>query len=126
MELQAEIHRRVGEGDERVVRDAQMLVHLVEAELDVEPLVVGDQPPELMLEDDRHLLRILLMQPVGDLHVGVVGAEGYVEMVVARQSTLGGTLERLAHDGAHRLFHHVVIAEQILAHRLVHIPRSPV
>ena len=55
-------------------------------------LVVHLQVPELVLQDDRHLLRILRAQPRRDHDAGMIGAERDVEMVLAGQAVGGGVL----------------------------------
>jgi hypothetical protein len=61
--------------------------------------------PELMLEHDGHLLRVLVPQALRQAYARKFGAEGDVEMVLARQPVLAGVHENLAHDSLQRLLH---------------------
>ena len=65
-ELQAELHRRIEEALDGGERDEQPLRNAVERQADLEGVLGDRQVPELVLEDDRHLLRILRAQPRRD------------------------------------------------------------
>ena len=90
LELQPELHRRIDEALDRVERHQQPLRHAAERQADLERLVADLQIPELVLQDDGHLLRILLAQPRRQPHALGRGVEGDVEMMLARQALLGG------------------------------------
>src|SRR5262245_55083836 len=89
LELQAEIHGGVVEGGDGGEGDEQPLLLIVEAQRHGKAGLFDLQSPELILQDDGHRFRILLMQPVGDLHIRMIGAEGDVEMMVAGEDALG-------------------------------------
>src|SRR3546814_19730794 len=59
--------------------------------------------PELVLDDDRHLLRILRPEIVGNLDAGIGGAERDVEVMRARQAVARRTLQGVAHHGAQEI-----------------------
>jgi len=46
----------------------------------------------------------------------MAGAEGDVEMMIARQSVFGDLGQRLAHHGAQSRFHHHVILQNLFSH----------
>ena len=59
LELQAELHRRIEEAFDRRERNGQALRDAAERQADLEALLGHDQVPELVLQDDGHLLGIL-------------------------------------------------------------------
>jgi len=63
----------------------------------------------LVLQHDRHLFGMAAAQPGRDLDARIVGAEGHVEMVLARQACGCGNAKRFAHDAAQRVLHHPVV-----------------
>ena len=76
--------------------------------------LVHDQIPELVLQDDGHLLGILHAQPLGHAHALGGGVERDIEMVVARQAFfLDGLDENAAHHAAQRLLGQEIVAEMI-------------
>src|SRR5690606_22919728 len=83
VELQPEVDRRVDEGRDCREGNLQLGRDLVEAQSDLEAVIVDRQIPELVLQDDRHLVREALAQMLRYMHVGRAGLEGDVEMVVA-------------------------------------------
>src|SRR6266404_2243066 len=86
-------------------------------ERDGEAVFLDNEIPELVLQDDGHLLRILLMQPVGDAHARPVGVEGDIEVMVAGKAALSRLAQCLAHDPTQRLLDHAVISQPALGHR---------
>ena len=97
LELQREVDRRIGKGGDGGERQAQPLMLAGEAQRHREPILLHLQPVVLVLEDDRHLVGILFPQIVRDIHAGVSGGEGHIEMVVARQAVGCRVFQRLAH-----------------------------
>ena len=80
--------------------------------------MLGDaEIPELVLEHDRHFLRVLVAQALGQAHAGMLGREGNIEVMVAWKSVLGGLGQELAHDSLERVLHHEIVAEEVLGHR---------
>src|SRR5476651_2225583 len=69
--------------------------------------------PELVLQNDGHLFRVLRAQPVGNAHAVAVGVERDEEMVVARQAFLGGVAEYAAHHAAQRLLGQKIVADLV-------------
>jgi hypothetical protein len=79
----------------------------------VEPgFLVHPQVPELVLQDDGHLLRILRAQPRRDDHAGVVGPEGDIEMMLAGQAVDRGMGDRPRNHLAERLLGPFVVRQQ--------------
>jgi hypothetical protein len=70
---------------------------------------VHDQIPELVLEHDRHFLRMFLAQAAGDLHAVAARVEGNEEMMIAGQPAGRDVGEHLFDDAAQR-----VLGEQVV------------
>jgi len=87
-----------------------------ETERDGEAVFLDNEIPELVLQDDGHLLRILLMQPVGDAHARPVGVEGDIEVMVAGRPRCPASLMPCARP-TQRLLDHAVISQPALGHR---------
>ena len=105
---------RIGEAGHRAERDHQRRGHAAERQADADQpgLVVHLQVPELVLQDDRHLLRILRAQSRRYHHAGMVGAERQIEVVLAGQAVGGGIGYRPRHHLAHRRLHPLIVGEQ--------------
>ena len=80
---------------------------------DLEALLGDGKIPELMLQDDGDLFRILRAQPLRHAHALGARIEGDVEMVLARQAFLGDVGEHLAHDVAQRLLGQKIVADMV-------------
>ena len=113
LELQAELHRRVEEAVDRLERHRELFRNSAERQADLELVVADFQIPELVLEDDGHLLRILPEQPLGNAHAIGLGGEGDVEMVLARQALFDGVDEHAAHYAAQRLLGQEIVADLV-------------
>ena len=61
--LQTELHGRIEEALDGAERNHEAFRNPAERQPDLEPVVRYHQIPELVLQDDRHLLRILRQQP---------------------------------------------------------------
>ncbi len=72
------------------------------------------QVPELVLEHDGHFVGVLLLQPRGEAHARRIGAEGDVEMVLARKPVLGGILPAPCARRRSAPAAHDIVADQIL------------
>ena len=72
------------------------------------------QVPELVLQDDRHLLRILRAQPGGDHDSRIRRAKRDIEMMTARQTMYRHVLDRLDHDVAQGVGDPAFIGQQTL------------
>ena len=70
--------------------DAEFFHDAAEGQFDLEAALVDGKVPELVLQNNGHLFRILRAQPVGNAHAVAVGVEGDEEMVVAGQALFGG------------------------------------
>ena len=77
------------------------------------PVSLTLEIPELVLQDDGHLLGILRAQPVRHAHAVGVGVEGDVEMMVAGQALLGRFGEHAAHHAAQRLLGQEIVADLV-------------
>lgn len=93
---------------------------LVEAEADLEFVLVDLQVPELVLKHDRDLFRVPFPHGVGQHDTGVPGVVGDVEMVVAHDAALGDMHQGFANDialhavdFALRLFHQLGVADPV-------------
>ncbi len=115
LELQAEAHGGVGKGDDCGPGHDQALLPAGEAQGHGEALRIGLQAPELVLQHDRHLVRIARLKVVGDLHTRRRRAEGDVEVMLARQAALGDLAQRLPQDTAQCALEHMVIAKGVAA-----------
>ena len=67
----------------------QPLGHAREGEADLEGVLGDAEVPELVLEDDGHVLRVLLAKRLLHAHARGLGAERDVEMVLAHQPVPG-------------------------------------
>ena len=85
----------------------------------VELLFIDFQIPELELQHDRHFLRIPVAQAVGHFHLRMIGAEGDIEMMVARQACRRDRGQHAANDAAQGIFNNDIVAHQIFGHSLI-------
>ena len=116
LELQRELHRRIDEGLHGAERNEQPFRHAVEGQADLEGMLGDREIPELVLEDDRHILRILVHQPRRNPDARRLGGEGDVEMVLAGKAGLGHFGEHFAQDAAKRVLREDVISDQVFRH----------
>src|SRR5690606_25175497 len=116
VELQFKIDRGVVEAAYRRKGDLQLLRHVREGESNFEAGVAHLQTPILELDDDRHLLRILLAQPAWDAHYGRSGKEGDEEVVVSGTAGARALGQHLAHDAPQRFVSQYVVAYKVLGH----------
>ena len=115
-ELQAIGNAGVEEHADRRERHHQALLDAVEREVHLEPLLLDDQIPEAVLQDDRHLLRVLLPQTPGDDHARSDSVERNVEMMLAgKLLRLGHVDQHRAHDPAHGVLSQGLIVDVLLA-----------
>ena len=71
---------------------------LVEAEADLEPILLDLQVTEAVLDDDGHLVREALRQVLWNVDSGGAGLEGDVEMVAAGEAAIALDLAKNAPD----------------------------
>src|SRR5204863_2185708 len=64
LELQAKLDGRIEEALYRVERYDELFGNIVEGELDLELGLVNGKIPKLVLQHDRHFLRVTLAQPI--------------------------------------------------------------
>src|SRR6185437_6037430 len=113
LELQPELHRRVEEALDRLERHAELLRHAAERKADRETGFVDLEIPELVLQDDGHLLGVLRLDPVGQAHALGAGVERDVEVVLAGQTLLRRVGQHVAHDAAQRLLGEKIVADVV-------------
>src|SRR5262249_49931441 len=91
--------------------------HVGERKADFE-MSLGDlQVPELVLDDDGHLLRILGLEVLGDADTRGAGQEGDEEMMIAWEPAGRCDLcQNLANDPAQRVLCQNVVADVVLPH----------
>src|SRR6185503_7236434 len=99
-ELQAELHRGIKKAIDGFKRHREALWNSTERKSYLEFVFTDFQIPELMLEDDGHLVRVLRAQPVRHVHTVGFCVERYVEMMVPRQAFLGRVGEHAADHAA--------------------------
>ena len=88
-------------------------VNSIDQELDLEAFLGDREIPEAMLEDDHHLLGILLLQAARQHHARSLRIEGDIEMMLARQAALREHLgEDLAHDAAQGLLRQRIVVDR--------------
>src|SRR6185312_9214337 len=80
--------------------------------------------PELVLEHDGHLLRVLLEQPAGDAHARRAGGELDEEVMRAWKPGAGDLGQHLADDAAQRVLGKDVVADEILGHQCRFAPSA--
>src|SRR5215472_15868837 len=83
LELQTELHRWIEEALDRAEGDGEPLWNAAERQADLEAILRHHQIPELVLQDDGHLLRVLREQPRRQLYALGLGEEGDEEMMLA-------------------------------------------
>ncbi|KAK0363614.1 hypothetical protein LTR94_014342 [Friedmanniomyces endolithicus] len=121
LELQREIDGGIDEGGDRAEGNDQMGRDLVEGQADLEMAVADLEIPELVLEDDGHLVRETFRQMLGDIHPGGMGLERDVEMMRARQAAgLLHFAQHAADDRAQGLLHDFVIGNQAVGQVFTH------
>src|SRR5581483_10016480 len=115
-ELEPELRRRIVERLDRAERHDQALRNVGERELHLEAVVRHLQVPELVLQDDGHLLGILLLEPFG--HRDALGAriKGDVQMVLAGQALALHPRQYLTHDAPQSILREKIVSDLVLCH----------
>ena len=109
--LQREPHAGVEEHLERGVGHDQQLGDTVERQLDLERVLLDREVPEPVLEDDHHLLRILVLEASRHADTGSLRIEGDIEMVIAGQAGLEHLHQHATHDAAHGILHQGIVVD---------------
>ena len=73
--------------------------------------------PELVLQDDGHLGRILRLEAGGDAHARMLRVEGDEEVVLAGQAGLRHLGKHFAHEAAQGVLGEHVVADEVFGHR---------
>ena len=87
-----------------------------ERQADLETILRHHQIPELMLQNDRHLFRILRQKPRRQLYAIGGGQEGDEEMMLAGQAVFGSVGQHAAQHPAQRVTRQHVITDMIGRH----------
>ena len=116
LELEAERHRRIGEAGDRIERHDQSFGLAGEVEVHFERVLGDHQVPELMLQDDRHLVGKAALDRGRNDDPRRVGLERDVEVMVADEAGARSVGEHLAHHGAQRVLHQEVVANEVGRH----------
>ena len=116
LELEPERNRRIGEAGDRIERHDQSLGLAGKVQADLERVLGDDEVPELVLEDDRHLVGEALPDRGRRDHARRLGLERDIEMVVADEPVARRVGKDLAHHGAQRVLHQKVVADEIGRH----------
>src|SRR5262249_21809174 len=116
LKLQTELHRWIEEAFDRGERDGHAFGDATERYADLEPVLGHLQVPELMLEHDCHLFRILRAHAGRKAHALGAGVKRNIEMMLARQTILGGVHQHLTHDAAQGVLGQDVVADVIDSH----------
>ena len=102
LELQSETGMRIGERGHGRERHEQALALAVKAQCDLEGVIeLRDRFPELVLNHDGHVLRMLRAQTIRQHNTRARGLEGDVEVMLPRKVAL-----RFHHAAKHRAGHH--------------------
>ena len=115
-ELETELDRRIVERRHRLERYSDAFGYAAERQAHFEGLLGHREVPELMLQDDGHVLRILRPHAFGKPHAGRRGAEGDLEMMLAGKAILGDVGKHRAHDAAQGRLREDIVANVIEGH----------
>src|SRR6185437_3846392 len=118
-ELQAELYRGIEEVLDRLEGHHEPFGNSAEGEPDFEAILRHREIPELMLQDDRHLFRILREQPRRDFYAFGVGNEGDEEMMLSGQTMLCGVGQNAAQHATQSVARQNVISDVIGRHTSV-------
>src|SRR5690606_13605299 len=91
LELQTVADARIEENLERRERDYKPFGDAVERQLHLEPVLGDVEIPEAVLQNDRHLLGILVPKTLGEDDASCLCVEGNIEVVITRKPALCGT-----------------------------------
>ena len=89
---------------------------LLEGQRHLEIIILHLQRPILVLDDDGHFLRILLLQEIGNIHARMMGFEGQIEMMRPDQARFLDPFQRVAHHATQRGVGQSLIADEIFRH----------
>ncbi len=78
--------------------------------------LVDFEVPELVLQDDRHLVGIALQHRRRDDHARRLGLERDVEMMLARQAVARRVAKHLAHHRAQRFLNQQIVTDVVGGH----------
>ena len=116
VERHLEARVRVDEARNRMERHVQLLRHALERQPDLKRRIGDGQIPELVLQDHRHLARILGGEARGDAHARIARVEGHEEMVLAGKPGLRHLGQHLLDEAAQRLLREHIVADQVFGH----------
>jgi hypothetical protein len=117
VEFQAELDARVDEGVDRLEGNHDRLGDAAEVQRDREAVLHHRQVLEPLLQDDRHVLRVALLQRRRHVHARMRRVEVDEKMVLSRQPFAGDLSQNVRHHLAERLVHQHAVID-----RLRHMP----
>ena len=122
LKLQAEVHCRINKCRNRGERNDQLCGHLIEAQSHRKTCLGDGQIPELVLDDDCHLVRKTFAQALGDVDPRCCSLERDVKVVDAGQCTAAGDdlAKHAADNRAQRFLHDLVIGDQTVLWSITH------
>ncbi len=125
-ELEPELGGRIVEGLDRAERHHQPLRHVGEGELHLEAFVRHLQVPELVLQHDGHLFRILLFEALRHRHALGARIEGDVEVMLAGQPVALHARQNLAHHAAQSVLREKIVSDFVFCHGIRRLPSCDV
>ena len=115
--MQSKLHRRIEEALDRRERDHEPFGDAAERQADFETILRHYQIPELMLQNEGHLLGILRQDAWRQPDPFGPGREGNIEMMIAGKAVLGGIGQHGSHDSAQGLLGEDIVTNVIDSHR---------
>src|SRR6185295_6582519 len=123
-EPKPEVGGGVRKGRQRRERYREPLLRAAEPERNGEGLGSDREAPKLVLQDDRHLLGILIPEKTRYLDARKPGLETDVEVVLARQTVLDHLLQHTAHGVSQCLLEDGRVVDLVRVHAAQHGRRS--
>lgn len=119
--MQSKLDRRIGKCRDRGKGNHEMSRHLVEGQTNLEPRIAHLEVPELVLENDRHLIRKPFAEPGGDGHTRCTRLERDVEVMMAGQSLIRHLAQNTAHHRTQGILDNLVIGNQTIGRAFGHV-----
>lgn len=117
IEFELEVDGGIVETTDRIEWDDQLFRNVREGKADLEMRFSDLHIPELVLDDDGHLLGVFRLQVLGDPHAGRAGEEGDEEVMITGQAARSCDFrQNLADDAAKCILCQNVVADMILPH----------
>src|SRR5579883_448180 len=103
------------EGDDQPFRD------IVEGKADLETVLRHSKVPELMLQHNRHLMRIFVRQPFRKADAGCARIEGDQKMMIPRDAPLENPLKDAADHATEGVENQGLVSDKVFRH----MPQKP-